>query len=114
MLSQSTPLLKNIQLIDRWISLAINLLTKEVPQLKLHILDHLPQIRNMTRIVLHRQILLDLPRHIPAQIHLAQTLIPHAQMQDDRTRQLIMGRSRPVDGFEDVYRVPDAFALGIR
>ena len=68
----------------------------------------------MTRVVLHRQIQLHLPRHVPAQIQLAQRVGARAQVQDDRARQPVVGRARAVHGFEDVDRVPHPSALAAR
>lgn len=46
-------------------------LLQQVPHLELHIFDELPDVRDLLLVVLRRQLDVDLPRHVPRQIHLA-------------------------------------------
>lgn len=68
----------------------------------------------MARIVLHRHILLNLPRHVPTKIHIPQALIARAQVQYDRTRKLVMRRPPAVDRLENMYGVPPSPTLAGR
>lgn len=65
----------------------------------------------MARIVQDRHILFDLSRHIPAEIHVPQSLALGAQMQYHRTRKLVMCRPYAVNGLKNMYRVPSTFTL---
>ena len=85
--------------------------TQQIPHLQLHILHQLPHIHNMAPIILHRHILLDLPRHIPTKIHIPQPLTPRAQMQYNRTRKLVVRRPRAINRLKNMYGVPTAPAL---
>ena len=44
-------------------------LLQQIPHLQFHVLNQSSNIDHMTLIILHREVSLYLPRHIPAQIH---------------------------------------------
>ena len=68
----------------------------------------------MALIPLNRHILLRLPRHTAAQIHLPQRIVLGSEPQYYRRRKLIVTGARSVDSFEDVDRVPAGGVWGVR
>ncbi len=66
---------------------------------------NLPYIDNVRRIVLHRQLLLHLPRHVPAKVHLASAVgrgRACAEMQNDGACELVLGHRALVVGLKHV------------
>lgn len=45
-----------------------NKLTQQIPHLSLHILHQLPDVRNMSRVPVNRQVILHLPRQVAAEV----------------------------------------------
>ena len=111
-------------------------LLEEVPHLDLHLLNHLPRVRNVRCLVLQGKILLRLTRHASAQRDLpfalrvvlfwggAQSLALHDilfvasgrgrpvdHLQHDRRSELVVGLSAALSGLEDVDGVPGARRL---
>ena len=56
----------------------------------------------MACVVCHRHVLLDLPCHIPTEVHVSQNGVGRAQVKDDRAGQFVMRDPTSINGFENV------------
>lgn len=87
-------------------------LLQQIPHLQLHVLDKPPDVADVVRVARHRELGLDLPRHVAREVDGPEDVGVCGgglgEAEHDRRGQLVCRRAGPVADFEDMDGVPGA------
>lgn len=88
-------------------------LLQQVAHLELHVLDEAADVGDVALVRLDGQLLLDLARHVAAQINGLGPRRRVGEREDHGRGQLVVRCTAALDGLEDVDRVPDAVSRAV-
>ena len=83
-------------------------LLQQVPHLELHVLDEAAHVCDVRVVRLDGELLLDLARHVAAEVDGVGARGGVGEGEDDGRGELVVGCAAALDGLEDVNGVPDA------